>query len=53
VTWDQGDVDGSTVVDGADITAIINNWNGNYAPEPATMALLALGAIGVIRRRRK
>jgi len=36
-----------------EITALYNNGAGVALPEPATMALLGLGGLAVIRRRRK
>ena len=51
--WTVGNWTDDNFTDGADYTA----WADNYSPlaavpEPATMALLALGAIALIRRRR-
>ena len=55
--WQQGDFTGDGFVDGGDYTL----WADNYGygtgsaliPEPATMLLLALGALALIRRRPK
>ena len=56
-TWVQGDFDGSGEVDGLDYVMWSNNYNAGVCPpgaipEPATMALLAIGALALIRRRR-
>jgi len=59
ITWAGGDFTGDSIVDGGDLALMGGDWNWNrpYAPEsplpePATMALLALGAMAVIRRKR-
>lgn len=56
-TLAQGDTDGDGDVDWDDLTAMTGALNsaaaGATIPEPATMGLLALGALAVIRRRRK
>ncbi len=59
--WTQGDIDGNGTVDGSDYTLMGDNWLQSFvvtgaapaaAPEPATMGLLCLGALGLLRRRR-
>ena len=62
--WDNGDVDGSSngQVNNDDFSAVINNFFTNQTPpaagavpEPASMALAAVGAMGAlfVARRRK
>lgn len=60
--WGDGDFNGDGVVDGLDISILVNQFGLSYAseplsatvvPEPATMALLGLGGLAVLRRRRK
>ncbi len=56
-TWFEGDFNGDGYVDGADYTLWSDNYTpahgaGAAVPEPATVSVLALGGIAVIRRRR-
>ena len=64
--WDDGDFDGDGDVDINDLSALASNWGygteGGMSlgdalgsagiPEPATLALLGLGAMALLRRRR-
>ena len=57
-SWAEGDFTGDDVVNVGDLGVLAANWGwsgapaDSDAPEPASLALLALGAIALIRRRR-
>jgi len=56
--WQFGDFTGDTDVDDDDLAVLLANWTGPppggaCVPEPATLSLLALGALAVMRRRRR
>ncbi len=55
-TWVQGDFSGDGIVDGADYTFWADNYEagcgGSPIPEPAALALLAVGSLAALRRRR-
>jgi len=56
-TWALGDFTADTDVDDDDLAVLLGNWTGPppggaAVPEPATLALLGLGGLSVLRRRR-
>ncbi len=51
-TWAEADFNGDDTV-GLDDFAILRNNFGSHTPEPATMALLALGGLGLILGRKR
>lgn len=55
-TWDQGNLNwlaGSTLTDFDDLLIVAANWGGSYSPEPGTLAVLTVGMVGVLVRRRR
>jgi len=55
--WSLGDFTDDTNVDDDDLSVLLGNWTGPpveiAVPEPATLSLLALGGLAVMRRRRR
>jgi hypothetical protein len=55
-SWDPGDFNGDGSVDATDYALWFNNYgagaSGGPVPEPATMALLVLGSLAMLRRRK-
>jgi MYXO-CTERM domain-containing protein len=52
----EGDFNGDGVVDGSDYTRWADNYNadgGTPSPEPAALALLAMGGPALIRRHKR
>ena len=58
VSWLDGDVTNDHTVDLDDILRAVNNWGlttsgaGGAVPEPVSLSLLALGLVGLLRRRK-
>ena len=61
-TWDQGDSNYDGEVNFADLLALSQNYNQSYAsaasaatevPEPGVLGVLAIGAMGLLTRRRQ
>jgi len=51
----KGEFSGTPPVDDDDLSLLLANWTGAQAaavPEPATMSLLAVGVLGLLRRKR-
>jgi cyclophilin family peptidyl-prolyl cis-trans isomerase len=57
VDWENGDFDGDGDVDATDLAWLGMNWTGTQqtepTPEPASLSLLALGGLALLRRKRK
>ena len=56
--WNEGDFTGDDIVNVGDLGVLAANWGwtgapaGPNAPEPASLVLLALGGLAMLRRRR-
>jgi hypothetical protein len=57
--WGNGDFNADSIVNDDDLALLLTNWKqgtppaGNLVPEPATLSLIGLGAMALIRRRRR
>jgi hypothetical protein len=55
MVWADGDFDGDGDVDLDDLSSLAGNWQYGVTgavPEPATIGLLTLGGLAMLRRRR-
>ena len=60
IGWAQGNFNTDDTVDFLDFQKLLDYWNpggwhitGSQVPEPATLSLLALGGLALLRRSRK
>ena len=52
--WGTGDFDGNGAVSDVDLSLLLANWTGCGAvPEPTTVGVLTIGAVGLLLRRRR
>ena len=58
--WTQGDFNGDGTVDFLDFQVLLDYWNptgwsagASQVPEPASLSLLLLGGLAMLRRRRR
>jgi len=51
MSWSDGDFTADGIVDEYDLAILNSNWG--WIPEPATLSLLGLGGLAVLRRRRR
>lgn len=50
-TFEQGDANGDGVVDLLDLSILAANFGTSSVPEPASLALVALGGLALVRRK--
>jgi hypothetical protein len=51
MSWSEGDFTADGIVNEYDLAILNSNWG--WIPEPATLSLLGLGGLAVLRRRRR
>jgi hypothetical protein len=60
VAWGNGDFNGDNIVNDDDLALLLTNWKqtgtvtpaAGIVPEPASLSLIGLGSLALIRRRR-